>query len=100
MQVRAIMEAAVEVKKEKIDVRPLIMIPGVGTVTEMKALRDLVSNEAERIIKASGVKVPLSSRHDDRTAARVYRGAPHRRACRVLLVRHERPHADGIRLLA
>ena len=27
MQVRAIMEAAVEVKKEKIDVRPLIMIP-------------------------------------------------------------------------
>ena len=34
------------------------MIPGVGTVTEMKALRDLVSNEAERIIKASGVKVP------------------------------------------
>ena len=58
MQVRAIMEAAVEVKKEKNDVRPLIMIPGVGTVTEMKALRDLVSNEAERIIKASGVKVP------------------------------------------
>jgi len=58
MQVRAIMEAAVEVKKEKVDVRPLIMIPGVGLVTEMKALRDLVSNEAERIIKASGVKVP------------------------------------------
>jgi pyruvate,orthophosphate dikinase len=58
MQVRAIMEAAVEVKKEKIDVRPLIMIPGVGTVTEMKALRDLVQNEAERIIKTSGVKVP------------------------------------------
>jgi pyruvate,orthophosphate dikinase len=58
MQVRAIMEAAVEVKKEKIDVRPLIMIPGVGTVTEMKALRDLVANEAERITKTSGVKVP------------------------------------------
>jgi len=58
MQVRAIMEAAVEVKKEKLDVRPLIMIPGVGLVTEMKALKDLVSNEAERIIKASGVKVP------------------------------------------
>ncbi len=58
MQVRAIMEAAVEVKKEKVDVRPLIMIPGVGLVTEMKALRDLVSNEAERIIKTTGVKVP------------------------------------------
>ncbi|MBC5805509.1 MAG: pyruvate, phosphate dikinase [Candidatus Eremiobacter antarcticus] len=57
MQVRAIMEAAVELKKEKIDVRPLIMIPGVGLVTEMKALRDLVTNEAERILKAAALKV-------------------------------------------
>ncbi len=57
MQVRGIMEAAAELKKEKIDARPLIMIPGVGTVTEMKALRDLVVNEAERILKEAGVKV-------------------------------------------
>jgi pyruvate, orthophosphate dikinase len=57
MQVRAIIEAAAELKKEKIDSRPSIMIPGVGTVTEMKALRDLVTNEAERIIKEAGVKV-------------------------------------------
>ncbi len=57
MQVRAIMEAATELKKERVDVRPLIMIPGVGTVTEMKALRDLVSAEAERIIKAAGTRV-------------------------------------------
>ncbi|HLN47333.1 MAG TPA: putative PEP-binding protein, partial [Magnetospirillaceae bacterium] len=57
MQVRAIMEAATELKKERVDVRPLIMIPGVGTVTEMKALRDLVSAEAERIVKAAGTRV-------------------------------------------
>jgi len=57
MQVRAIMEAATELKKERVDVKPLIMIPGVGTVTEMKALRDLVTAEAERIIKAAGTKV-------------------------------------------
>ncbi len=57
MQVRAIMEAATELKKERVDVRPLIMIPGVGTVTEMKALRDLVTAEAERIIKAAGSRV-------------------------------------------
>ena len=57
MQVRGIMEAAAELKKEKIDARPYIMIPGVGTVTEMKALRDLVVNEAERILKDAGVKV-------------------------------------------
>jgi pyruvate,orthophosphate dikinase len=57
MQVRGIMEAAAELKKEKVDARPYIMIPGVGTVTEMKALRDLVVNEAERILKEAGVKV-------------------------------------------
>ncbi|MBC5824916.1 MAG: pyruvate, phosphate dikinase [Candidatus Eremiobacteraeota bacterium] len=58
MQVRGIIEAAVELKGQKIDVRPLIMIPGVGLVTEMKALRDLVVNEAERILKEAGVKIP------------------------------------------
>ncbi|MDQ2817544.1 MAG: pyruvate, phosphate dikinase [Candidatus Eremiobacteraeota bacterium] len=58
MQVRAIIEAAVELKNQKIDVRPLIMIPGVGLVTEMKALRDLVVNEAERILKEASVKIP------------------------------------------
>ncbi|MBV8222582.1 MAG: pyruvate, phosphate dikinase, partial [Candidatus Eremiobacteraeota bacterium] len=57
MQVRAIMEAATELKKERVDVKPLIMIPGVGTVTEMKALRDLVTAEAERIIKAAGTRL-------------------------------------------
>ena len=57
MQVRAIMEAATELKKERVDIRPHIMIPGVGTVTEMKVLRDLVVNESERIIKQAGVKV-------------------------------------------
>jgi pyruvate, orthophosphate dikinase len=57
MQVRAIMEAATELRKERVDVKPLIMIPGVGTVTEMKALRDMVTTEADRIIKAAGTKV-------------------------------------------
>ena len=58
MQVRAIVEAAVELRKEKIDARPFIMIPGVGTVTEMIAVRGLVVKEAERIIKEAGVKLP------------------------------------------
>jgi pyruvate,orthophosphate dikinase len=58
MQVRAIVEAAVELRKEKIDARPFIMIPGVGTVTEMIAVRGLVVKEAERIIKEGGVKLP------------------------------------------
>jgi pyruvate,orthophosphate dikinase len=57
MQVRAIVEAAVELRKEKIDARPFIMIPGVGTVTEMIAVKGLVVKEAERIIKEAGVKL-------------------------------------------
>ena len=57
MQVRAIIEAACELKKTKVDVRPLIMIPGVGTVTEMKALRDMVTAEAERVLKTAGVRL-------------------------------------------
>jgi len=57
MQVRAIVEAAVELRKEKVDARPFIMIPGVGTVTEMIAVKGLVVKEAERIIKEAGVKL-------------------------------------------
>ena len=39
-------------------------------------------------------------RHDDRAAARVLRRRPDRQRRRLLLVRHERPHPDGARLLA
>ena len=41
MQVRAIVEAAINCKKKKIDARPEIMIPLVGTANELRMLREL-----------------------------------------------------------
>src|ERR1700737_2949918 len=40
MQVRAIMEAAADLRKKKVDARPEIMIPLAGTLAEMKAVHD------------------------------------------------------------
>jgi pyruvate,orthophosphate dikinase len=57
MQVRAIVEAACEVKKEKVDVEPEIMIPLVGHVNELATLRRMTVEVADEIIKASGVKL-------------------------------------------
>ena len=43
MQTRAIIEAAIEVKKNKgIDVYPEIMIPLVGEIKELKYVKDIV----------------------------------------------------------
>ena len=57
MQVRAIVEAACEVKKEKIDVEPEIMIPLVGHVKELETLRKMTVEVADEIIKSYGVKL-------------------------------------------
>ena len=46
MQVRAIVEAALQCKKNGVDARPEIMIPLVGTVAELKLLRE----KAEAVI--------------------------------------------------
>ena len=47
MQVRAIIEAAVESKKNKVKVSPEIMIPLVGTVKELKFLKPYVHKAAD-----------------------------------------------------
>ncbi len=49
MQVRAIIEAACELAKEGITVEPEIMIPLVGHVRELEALRELVRSTADQI---------------------------------------------------
>ena len=58
MQVRAIFEAAVELRREGIDARPDVMIPGVGTPEEMQVTRDAVKSIADEIIAKAGVAVP------------------------------------------
>ena len=42
MQTRAIIEAAVALKKERVDVRPEIMVPLVGTLEELRRTREVI----------------------------------------------------------
>ncbi|PLX15740.1 MAG: pyruvate, phosphate dikinase [Candidatus Muiribacterium halophilum] len=55
MQVRAIIEAACELKKAGKDPKPEIMIPLVGHVNELKILHDMTRETVDGIIKKHGV---------------------------------------------
>src|SRR5947209_16264966 len=57
MQVRAIMSAALELKKEGVDVRPEIMVPLVGTVDEMKFAHKRIEDVAQSVLSESGIDV-------------------------------------------
>jgi len=58
MQTRAIIEAAIEVKKNKgVDVHPEIMIPLVGDVRELEYLEKVCRKLADSIIKESGIEL-------------------------------------------
>ncbi len=57
MQTRAIIGAAIDLKKEGKDPRPEIMIPLVGIEAELKTLRELVTKEADKMIEEAGVEL-------------------------------------------
>jgi pyruvate,orthophosphate dikinase len=57
MQARAIIEAACELKKRKVDVVPEIMIPLVGHVNELKYLKEKIVAVADQVMKEKKVKV-------------------------------------------
>ncbi|MFS8627980.1 MAG: pyruvate, phosphate dikinase [Limnochordales bacterium] len=57
MQTRAIMEAAVRVAREGGRPRPEIMIPLVGTVEELRILREKVQAVADAVLKEAGVSL-------------------------------------------
>jgi pyruvate, orthophosphate dikinase len=57
MQVKAIMEAACQLKKEGVDAKPEIMIPGVGHENEMFYLRKMVEEVAEKVMSDTGIRV-------------------------------------------
>src|SRR5205085_3680557 len=59
MQVRAIFQAACDVKKDGIDPRPEVMIPLVGTVKELTILCEMVKRVAGEVVKERGVEVPV-----------------------------------------
>ncbi len=57
MQVRAIIEAACECKKQKVQVLPEIMIPLAGTKKELDYLKKFTDETAAAVMKEQGVKV-------------------------------------------
>jgi pyruvate,orthophosphate dikinase len=57
MQIRAIIEAAIEVKKRGKEVLPEIMIPLVGTVEELAFLKKRAVAVADEVMAKAGVKV-------------------------------------------
>jgi pyruvate,orthophosphate dikinase len=58
MQVRAIIEAACDLKREGVDARPEIMIPLIGMLSELDAVRAELEPVAEKVQEEKGVRVP------------------------------------------
>ncbi|GIK75165.1 MAG: pyruvate, phosphate dikinase [Chloroflexota bacterium] len=57
MQVRAILEAAIHVKKDGIDVHPEIMVPLAGHVNELKYVKEIVDRVAAEVFAEAGTTV-------------------------------------------
>ena len=97
MQTRAIIEAAVALKKERVDVRPEIMVPLVGTLEELRRTREVIDRVAQEVFKETKSKVVVSRGHDDRGPACGTHRRADRAVRRLLLVRHQRSDADDVR---
>jgi pyruvate, orthophosphate dikinase len=57
MQVRAIFQAACDVKRAGIDVQPEIMIPLVGTTKELELTTELTHRVAKEVMSETGVEI-------------------------------------------
>ena len=66
-----IFEAAIEVQKEGIKVKPEIMIPLVGFAKELELQVQLVRQIAAEVTKQHNTRLELPRRHDDRNPARL-----------------------------
>jgi pyruvate,orthophosphate dikinase len=60
MQTRAILEAAINVKRKGIDANPEIMVPLVGTVEEFLLQKEIVEKTAEGVFKKCAEKVSFT----------------------------------------
>lgn len=60
MQTRAVIEAAINVTKEGINVEPEIMIPLIGDIKELKFVKKMVTDTAEEIIANSDIDLKYS----------------------------------------
>ena len=59
MQTRAIFEAAANVFKKGIKVKPEVMIPVVAFAKEMEIMRDVVEKTAKKVMEETRVKIPI-----------------------------------------
>jgi pyruvate, orthophosphate dikinase len=59
MQTRAIVEAALEVRREGVVVKPEIMVPLVSHAAEMAAARTVIHDEMRAILDAQGTKIEI-----------------------------------------
>ncbi|MFR2534915.1 MAG: pyruvate, phosphate dikinase [Clostridia bacterium] len=57
MQTKAVIQAAINVNKEGMNVVPEIMIPLVGEVKELKYVKDIVTKTADEVIEEAGVEL-------------------------------------------
>jgi pyruvate,orthophosphate dikinase len=57
MQVRAILEAALRLRKERVDARPEIMIPLAGHVEELRRTREIIERTAAQVLEGSKVQL-------------------------------------------
>ena len=57
MQVRAIFQAACDVKRDGIDVHPEVMIPLIGTTKELQMTGELVRRVAAEVMQEKGVEI-------------------------------------------
>ena len=100
MQVRAIFEAACDLRARGVDARPDVMIPGVGTNEEMQVTYDAAKLVADEVILTRGVEVPYRIGTMVELPRACVVAGELARIARVLQLRHQRPHADDVRLLA
>ena len=99
MQVRALIEAAIERKLAGGDPKVEIMIPLVVSKAELSLLVDWTREVAEATSagEIGGVDYLVGTMIETPRAALT--ADRDRRGRRVLLVRHQRPHPDGVRVL-
>ena len=99
-QVRAIFEAAAAAVAEGLAPNPEVMIPLIGTKAELDRLRILVDETARRVDRRDRADDLLQGGNDDRDPARRAPGEGDRPERGLLLLRHQRPDADDLRLFA
>ena len=98
MQARAIFEAAVQVARKGTPVKPEVMIPLVGHVEELRRQADdRARGGGGGAGQGAGGEGRLPRGHHDRGPARRGHRGRDREGGRVLLLRHQRPHPDGLR---